>query len=115
MTVKVAIESVQPVKKTISFLLLMPPVMVTAWVLYRALWVPGNHIGFEPSLFMGVALSSVVAAALSRSHLRWVALGVSLVTEGVIAGAIHFNLLLQYEEWICLGMPDKPSWAALGR
>lgn len=28
---------------------------------------------------------------------------------------LHFNLLLQYEEWIRLGMPDKPSWAALGR
>lgn len=60
-------------KKAISVLLLVPPVMVTAWVLHRALWVPGNHIGFEPSLFMGVAASSVVAAVLSRGHLRWMA------------------------------------------
>jgi hypothetical protein len=103
------------VKKAISVLLLIPPVMVTAWVLHRALWVPDNHIGFEPSLFMGVAASSVIAAALSRGRLRWIAIGVSLATVGVIAGAIHFNLLLQYEEWIRLGMPDKPSWAALGR
>lgn len=102
-------------KKAISVLLLIPPVMVTAWVLHRALWVPDNHIGFEPSLFMGVAASSVIAAALSRGRLRWIAIGVSLATVGVIAGAIHFNLLLQYEEWIRLGMPDKPSWAALGR
>lgn len=89
--------------------------MVTAWVFYRALWVPDNHIGFEPSLFMGVAVFSVIAAALSKSRLRLIACGVSLATVGVIAGAIHFNLLLQYEEWVRLGMPDKPSWAALGQ
>lgn len=102
-------------KKTIAVLLLIPPVVVIAWVLYRALWVPDNHIGFEPSLFMGAAVFSVIAAARSKGRLRLLAFAVSLATVGVIAGVIHFNLLLQYEEWIRLGMPDKPSWAALGR
>ena len=102
-------------KKAIAVLFLIPPVVVTAWVLYRALWVPDNHIGFEPSLFIGAAGFSVIAAALSQSRLRLLACGVTLATVVVIGGAIHFNLLLQYEEWIRLGMPDKPSWAALGR
>jgi hypothetical protein len=103
------------VKKTIAVLLLTPPVVVTAWVLYRALWVPDNHIGFEPSLFMGAAIFSAIAAALSQGRLRLLACAVSLATVGVIAGATHFNLLLQYEDWIRLGMPDKPSWAVLGQ
>ena len=102
-------------KKTIAVLLLIPPVMMTVWVLYRAFWVPDNHIGFEPSLFMGAAIFSAIAAALSQGRLRLLACAVSLATVGVIACAIHFNLLLQYEEWIRLGMPDKPSWATLGR
>ena len=102
-------------KKTIAILLLTPPVMMTVWVLYRAFWVPDNHIGFEPSLFIGAAGFSVIAAALSQSRLRLLACAVTLATVVVIGGAIHFNLLLQYEEWIRLGMPDKPSWAALGR
>lgn len=102
-------------KKTIAVLLLIPPVLMTVWVLYRALWVPDNHIGFEPSLFMGGAGFSVIAAVLSQSRLRLLACAVSLATVGIVAAAIHFNLLLQYEEWIRRGMPDKPSWAALGR
>lgn len=102
-------------KKIISVLLLTPPVMMTVWVLYRALWVPDNHIGFEPRLFMGAAGFSLIAAAISKGRFRLLACAVSLATVGVIAGAIHFNLVLQYEEWIRLGMPDKPSWAALGR
>lgn len=102
-------------KKTIAVLLLIPPVLMTVWVLYRAFWVPDNHIGFDPWLFMGVAGFSVIAAVLSQSRLRQLACAVTLATLVVIGGAIHFNLVLQYEEWIRLGMPDKPSWAALGR
>ena len=102
-------------KKAIAVLFLVPPVAVTAWVLYRALWLPDNHIGFEPSLFMGSAGFSLIAAALSKGRSRLLACAVTLATVVVIGGAIHFNLLLQYEEWIRLGMPDKPSWAALGR
>ena len=102
-------------KKTIAVLLLIPPVMMTVWVLYRAFWVPDSHIGFEPSLFMGAAIFSAIAAALSQGRLRLLACAVSLATVGVIACAIHFNLLLQYEEWIRLGMPDKPSWATQGQ
>ncbi|MEY4766513.1 MAG: hypothetical protein RI907_3186 [Pseudomonadota bacterium] len=93
----------------------MPPVAVTASVLYRALWLPDNHIGFEPSLFMGAAGFSLIAAALSTGRFRLLACAVSLATWVIIGGAIHFNLLLSYEAWIRLGMPDKPSWAAIGR
>lgn len=102
-------------KKTIAVLFLIPPVAVTAWVSYRALWLADNHMGFEPSLFMGSAGFSLIVAALSKGRLRVMACAVSLATVGVVAAAIHFNLLLQYEEWIRRGMPDKPSWAALGR
>ena len=102
-------------KRTIAVLLLIPPIMMTVWVLYRAFWVPDNHIGFEPSLFIGAAGFSVIAAALSQSRLQLLACAMTLATVVVIGETIHFNLLLQYEEWIRLGMPDKPSWAALGR
>ena len=30
----------------------------------------------------------------------------------LITAALHFNLL-QYEDWIQRGMPDKPTWATL--
>jgi hypothetical protein len=61
-------EGVQPLKKTIAVLLLILPVMMTVWVLYRAFWVPDNQIGFEPSLFTEAAGFSVGALMLQGSR-----------------------------------------------
>ena len=101
-------------KKVLCALLLAPPVLVILWVVQRAFFVPDNHVGFEPYLFMTTAGFAVVSAWLSRGGWRVVALAVSVLTVVVIACAAHFNLLLQYEEWIQRGMPDKPGWAQLG-
>lgn len=101
-------------KKVLCTLLLTPPVLVILWVLHRAFFVPDNHIGFEPYLFMTTAGFAVVSAWLSRGRWRVAAMAVSVLTVAVIAFAVHFNLLLQYEEWIQRGMPDKPDWAQLG-
>lgn len=101
-------------KKVLCILLLAPPVLVIFWVLQRAFFVPDNHIGFEPYLFMTTAGFAIVSAWLSHGGWRMAAMAVSVLTVVVIACAVHFNLLLQYEEWIQRGMPDKPGWAQLG-
>ena len=93
----------------VALLLLAPPFCIMAWGLYRALQVPENHIGFEPYLFMSAAVFPIVSALLSRGRLRYLALMLSALTVLVVASAVRFNVLLQYEDGIRLGMPEKPA------
>jgi hypothetical protein len=102
-------------KQASALLLLSPPVLVSVWVVYRSFWVPGNHIGFDPLLLLWALVFSVLVALIGCGWLRVIAWIISVLTAGVIIGAMHFNLLLQYEDWIRLGMPDKPSWALAGQ
>ncbi len=100
-------------KKMLAMLLLLPPALITVWFFYRALLVPENHIGFDPYLFMSAAGFSLASASLSRDGARVFALALSMMTVAVIAWAVHFELILQYEDWIRLGMPEKPGWAEI--
>lgn len=69
----------------LTLLLLIPPVWTIAWILYRALWVPENHIGFDPYLFMLAASFSLVSAWLSRGISRHLALALSVLMIAVVA------------------------------
>lgn len=100
-------------KVVVAALLLMPAVMVSAWVLHRSFVVPENHIGFDPALLFWAAGPSIIQVCVSPKGLRVLGWVVSILTVGLITAALHFNLLLQYEDWIQRGMPDKPTWATL--
>ncbi|MGE5451289.1 MAG: hypothetical protein ACM3VZ_05515 [Acidobacteriota bacterium] len=52
---------------------------------------------------------------MGSKGLRFLAWAISILTVSLITAALHFNLLLQYEDWIQRGMPDKPTWATLGQ
>ena len=100
-------------KVVVAALLLMPAVLVSAWVLHRSFCVPENHIGFEPSLLLWAAGPSILQGCAGPKGLRFLAWAISILMVTLITAALHFNLLLQYEDWIQRGMPDKPTWATL--
>nr|WP_315199957.1 hypothetical protein [uncultured Aquabacterium sp.] len=100
-------------KIVVAALMLMPAVMVSAWVLHRSFCVPENHIGFEPSLLLWAAGPSFIQGCVGSRGLRVLGWAMSTLTVGLVAVALHFNFLLQYEDWIQRGMPDKPTWATL--
>lgn len=100
-------------KVVIAALLLMPAVVVSAWVLHRSFVVPGNHIGFDPALLFWAAGLSIIQVCVGPIGLRVLGWAISILTVVLITAALHFNLLLQYEVWIQRGMPDKPTWATL--
>lgn len=102
-------------KKIAIICSLLPPLVVLLWVFFRIFMVPENHIGIEPRLLMSAAVFSIVSAWLNHGLVRVLSFGISVLLVGVIAWAAHFNLLLQYEEWIRLGMPDKPIWTQIIR
>lgn len=92
---------------------LMSAVMVSAWVLYRSFGVPENHTGFEPVQLLWAVVPSILQGCFGLKRLRALAWAISILAVGVITAALHFNLLLQYEDWVQRGMPDKPTWATL--
>lgn len=100
-------------KVVVAALPLMPAVMVSVWVLDRFFSVPENHIGFEPSLLLWAAGPSILQGCAGPKGLRFLAWAISILMVTLITAALHFNLLLQYEDWIQRGMPDKPTWATL--
>ena len=100
-------------KRASAFLLLSAPLLVSMWVGYRSFWVPENHIGFDPARLLWAVVPSILQGCLGPRGLRALALGISILTAGLITAALHFNLLLQYDDWLQRGMPDKPTWAAL--
>jgi len=104
----------KPLHKVVfAALLLMPAVMVSAWVLHRSFFVPENHIGFDPALLFWAVGLSIIQVCVGPKGLRSLGWVISILTVGLITAALHFNLLLQYEDWIQRGMPDKPTWATL--
>lgn len=100
-------------KVVVAALLLMPAVMASAWVLHRSFVVPENHIGFDPALLFWAAGLSIIQVCVGPKGLRVLGWVISILTVGLVTAALHFNLLLQYEDWIQRGMPDKPTWATL--
>ena len=100
-------------KVVVASLLLMPAVLVSAWVLHRSFCVPENHIGFEPSLLLWAAGPPFILGCVGSRGLRVLGWAMSILTVSLITAASHFNLLLQYEDWIQRGMPDNPTWKTL--
>ncbi len=100
-------------KRASVFLLLSAPLLVWMWVGYRSFWVPENYIGFDPAQLLWAVVPSILNGCFGPRGLRALAWVISILTAGLITAALHFNLLLQYEDWIQRGMPDKPTWAML--
>ena len=92
---------------------LMPAVMVSAWVLYRSFGVPENHIGFDPARLLWAVVPSILHGCFGPRGQRALVWAIPILTVGLITAALHFNLLLQYDDWLQRGMPDKPTWATL--
>jgi hypothetical protein len=57
-------------KVVVAALLLMPAVVVSAWVLHRSFVVPENHIGFDPALLFWAAGLSIIQVCLGPKGLR---------------------------------------------
>ena len=81
----------------VAALLLMPAVVVSAWVLHRSFVVPENHIGFDPALLFWAAGLSIIQVCVGPKGLRVLGWVISILTVGVVTAAFDFNLLLEYE------------------
>jgi len=98
-------------KRASAFRLLSAPLLVSMCVGYRSFWVPENHIGFDSAQSPWAVVPSILPGCLGPRGLRALAWAVSVLMVGLITAALHLNLLLQYEDWVQRGMPDKPTWA----
>lgn len=77
-------------------------------LLYRGFVIPENHISFSPYVFIIGIFPSIVVFVLSRHRTRVIAAIFILLLIGTVVVFVHFNILLQYDDWIKLGMPEKP-------
>ena len=89
---------------------LVSPALISIWyTTARVVTVTENHVGIDPWWLTAGAGPAILASVLLPTGWRVAAVAIGLVNVIVVATAIHFNFLLQYEDWIQRGMPDKPS------
>lgn len=97
--------------KNIAWVCLVLPALIgSCYTVFRIVGVPENHVGIDPWLLAAGALPAIAAAFLEGGVWRVLAFTIAITNLAIVAGAVHFNLLLQYEDWIRIGMPDKPNW-----
>jgi len=96
------------------FMLLVPSITLVLGTALRVIGATGNHIGFDPLLLLVGVPFALIAARFFVGRQRALAIAIGLLNVVVVLCAVHFNLLLQYEDWIRRGMPEPPSWAVLG-
>jgi len=97
-------------KRLTYFLLITPAVLAIVWTIGRVSTVPENHIGFDPYfLLCGVPLA-LIGGAIGVGRSRIFALLIALLSASTIFFAVHFNFLLQYEDWVAHGMPSQGSF-----
>jgi len=87
----------------------LPALVSLLFVAYRVLYVPVNHTGFTPHYLDIFSIASVLLALLlklSRSHLWLIAIVAALNTAAIVWAIDSYNLM-EYEDWIKRGMPEK--------
>lgn len=87
----------------------LPALLSMLFVAYRVLFVSVNHSGYTPHYLDIFSMASVLLALLlklPRSHL-WLVVTVAAMNMAVVVWAIDTHNLLEYEDWIRRGMPEK--------
>lgn len=80
---------------------------------WRIIFHLENHIGFDPNLAL-IPLSAVLMVALGlllrdfTDRLCWAMLFLTTISILGVLLLRLFNVLLPYELWLRLGMPDRP-------
>lgn len=91
-----------------------PALLSIVFVAYRVLYVPVNHTGFTPHYLDVLSMASVLLALLlklPRAHL-WLVVIVAVLNTAVVVWAIDSYNLMEYEDWIKHGMPEKSIGAS---
>lgn len=97
-------------RKILWLTLVTPALVGVVFVIHRIVTVPENHVGLSPWLLAAGAVPALIAAALLPTGWRVAAALIAVANVAIVAMAIHFNFLLQYEDWIDRGMPEKPTF-----
>lgn len=80
---------------------------------WRIIAYPENHIGFDPNLAL-IPLFAVLAATLGllirdvRDRFAAAMLVLAVISIVSVLLLRQFNVLLPYELWLGLGMPERP-------
>ncbi|MGC5833751.1 hypothetical protein LDP08_24720 [Ralstonia pseudosolanacearum] len=86
-----------------------PVLLSIVYVLYRAVFVRVSHVGLTPHFLDIFSVVSVLLALTFRLDRRWLWTVVLLAAANVllVVWAIEANVLVEYEEWIRRGMPER--------
>ncbi len=86
-----------------------PALLSIMYVLYRAAFASVNHVGLTPHFLDIFSVVSVLLALTFRLERKWLWTVVLVATVNVllVVWAIETNVLVEYEEWIRRGMPER--------
>ncbi|WP_247362048.1 hypothetical protein [Ralstonia pseudosolanacearum] len=95
--------------KLLALIAAAPALLSIMYVLYRAAFVRVNHVGLTPHFLDIFSVVSVLLALTFRLERRWLWTVVLVAAANVllVVWAIETNVLVEYEEWIRRGMPER--------
>ncbi|AJW43942.1 MAG: hypothetical protein ACRC1O_07305 [Ralstonia mannitolilytica] len=95
--------------KLLALIAAAPALPSIVYVLYRAAFVRVNHIGLTSHFLDIFSVVSVLLALTFRLERRWLWTVVLVAAANVllVVWAIETNVLVEYEEWIRRGMPER--------
>ncbi len=90
-------------------------VAATLGLLATEVWrrSPVNHVGYPPRTLCAVGIVGMMAAFVAlylraQRCLALVCIAVSLILVVAVLAVDHWNVLVQYDEWLKRGMPESP-------
>lgn len=95
--------------KLLTLITAAPALLSIAYVLYRTAFVRVNHVGLTPHYLDIFSVISVLLALTLRLERKWLWAVVLVAAANVllVVWAIETNILVEYEEWIRRGMPER--------
>lgn len=99
---------VHKVRKLV-WVLWVPAILSVALFAQRILFSSSSHVGFEPYYFLGASLLAGVACVSPSKRMRLAAVALASLNALIVVFAVHFNQVVQYEDWVKRGMPEKPA------
>ncbi|NWK46430.1 hypothetical protein [Ralstonia pickettii] len=95
--------------KLLALVAAAPAFLSIVYVLYRAAFVRVKHVGLTPHYLDIFSIISVLLALTFRLERKWLwaVVVVASVNVLLVVWAIDANILVEYEEWIRRGMPER--------
>jgi hypothetical protein len=84
------------------------------WLVFSVATHDANHVAWDPwrlyPVFVGSLAVAVVRAVVVRrlTRISWLLLLLAIAGVLSLAAVDRFNVLVEYEEWLKRGLPDRP-------